>query len=63
MLPGDAQILQNKMQYFTKESTLKLFQHLHKIWINDSIKRTVILQNGPRTGKYDPALQNNRVCA
>ncbi len=55
LLPGDAPDPTNKMQYFTKESALKLFQHLHKIWINDSIKRTVILQNGPRTGKYDPA--------
>ncbi len=54
LLPGDAPDPSNKMQYFTKESALKLFQHLHKIWLNDSTKRTVILQNGPRTGKYDP---------
>lgn len=54
MMPGDAPDTSNKMHYFTKESAKELFNNVYKLWINQGKKHKIIIQNGPRTGKYSP---------
>lgn len=55
MLPGDAPDQNNKMQYYTSASNQDLFNDVHKLWKKLGSDYKVIVQNGPRTGKYDPS--------
>lgn len=54
LLPGDAPDSNNKIHFFSKESAYNLFKNVQNIWKKSKSKKTVIVQNGPRTGKYDP---------
>ena len=54
MLPGDAPDSSNKMHYFTKDSAKELFQYVYKLWEEKGKKYKILIQNGPRTGKFDP---------
>ncbi|MGY3803288.1 hypothetical protein ACWNT8_04395 [Pigmentibacter ruber] len=54
LLPGDAPDSNNKIHFFSKESAYNLFRNVQNIWKKSNSKKTVIVQNGPRTGKYDP---------
>ncbi|MCT4634710.1 MAG: hypothetical protein N4A31_00480 [Rickettsiales bacterium] len=54
MMPGDAPDSSNKMHYFTKESAKELFNNIYKLWVDQGKKHKIIIQNGPRTGKYSP---------
>ena len=54
LLPGDAPDSNNKVHYFSKESAYSLFKNVQNIWMKSNSKKAVIVQNGPRTGKYDP---------
>lgn len=54
MMPGDAPDPSNKMHYFTKQSAKKLFNNIYKLWVENGRKHKIIIQNGPRTGKYSP---------
>ncbi|WGL58549.1 hypothetical protein QEJ31_08355 [Pigmentibacter sp. JX0631] len=54
LLPGDAPDSKNKIYYFSKDSAYSLFKNVQNIWLKSNSKKTVIVQNGPRTGKYDP---------
>ncbi len=55
MLPGDAPDTTGKIQPFTQASAKKLFDHLYHFWQTQGSKHKLIIQNGPRTGKHDPA--------
>ncbi len=54
MMPGDAPDASNKIHYFTKTSAKELFHYIHKLWEDRGRQDKIIIQNGPRTGKYDP---------
>lgn len=54
MLPGDAPDGLNNIKYFTKDSAFKLFQCIHNLWQEKGKQHKIIVENGPRTGKYDP---------
>lgn len=56
MLSGDAPD-QEKMKYFTKESVdvlLLRLSYLLAVRRTEGFDCTIIVQNGPRTGKHDP---------
>lgn len=52
MLPGDAPDSSNVMKRFSKESSDLLFNNVKKLWEQQGKKHKILLQNGPRTGKY-----------
>lgn len=52
MLPGDARD-DIGMRYFTESSADKLFSDVKRLW-EQNPTHTIIVKNGPRTGKYDP---------
>lgn len=54
MLPGDAPDGNNQIKFFTKNSAKSLFQCVRNLWLNLDKKYKILLENGPRTGKYDP---------
>lgn len=54
MLPGDAPDMQEKMRYFTKQSAYELFQDIFQLWEKKGRKHKILVQNSPRTGKYNP---------
>ncbi len=54
MLSGDAPDITGKMRYFTKESAQKLFDDVYGLWEKNGKKHKIIVQNGPRTGKFNP---------
>lgn len=57
MLSGDAPDSQQRMRFFDKSSADKLFQRvLYFLGWQHALgeKPTLIIQNGPRTGKHDP---------
>lgn len=54
MMPGDAPDSKNKIHFFTKESANKLFLDIAKLWQKLGRNHQIIIQNGPRTGKFDP---------
>lgn len=53
MLPGDAPDSEG-MRYFTVESADKLVSYIKHSW-EQNPEYSIIIHNGPRTGKYDPA--------
>ena len=57
MLPGDAPDSLGQMQYFTKDSASLLFNAVESLW-KQHPDYTVIVENGPRTGKFDPTSGN-----
>lgn len=54
MLAGDAPDGSNNMKYFTKASAKQLFQFVHKLWSDNNKQHIIIVENGPRTGKFNP---------
>lgn len=54
MLPGDAPDENNKMRFFTKESAAKIAQEITYLWKYVGEDYVVLIENGPRTGKFDP---------
>lgn len=60
MLPGDAPTKDGSVKLFTKESALELFNHTYKLWLEKGSKHKILLQNSPRTGKFDD--QGKVVC-
>ena len=62
MLPGDAPDQNGQIKSFTKESVKKLFDNIVALRSKYRDKYTVVVQNGPRTGKFNP--QNGEIiCA
>jgi hypothetical protein len=53
MLPGDAPDGQDKQKLFTIDSAKELFESVKALWENNGKKHGILVQNGPRTGKYD----------
>lgn len=54
MMPGDAPDSNEKIRYFTKDSATKLFQDVYKLWEDKGKEHKIIIENSPRTGKFDP---------
>ncbi|MGI4776441.1 MAG: hypothetical protein ACRYE9_05980 [Janthinobacterium lividum] len=54
MLPGDAPDEHNKMKYFSKESAEKIAREVTNLWKQVGKHYKVLIENGPRTGKFDP---------
>ena len=52
-LPGDAPDEQNKMKLFSKASAEKLVTAVVKLWKDLGSTHTILVQNSPRTGKYN----------
>ncbi len=52
ILAGDAPDSNGEMHYYTTEDAYKLAEHVSKLAIKE--KYTVLVGNGPRTGKFDP---------
>lgn len=53
MLPGDAIDPKGNMRYFTEDSSQELFNDLNMLWERNGRQHKIIIQNGPRTGKYN----------
>lgn len=51
ILPGDAPDSSGKMNYFTPDNVSKLLKNI----INNFSDYTLLISNGPRTGKHNPA--------
>ncbi|MES2214411.1 MAG: hypothetical protein V4485_00110 [Pseudomonadota bacterium] len=52
MLPGDAPDIDGKINVYTPESNKDLFDKVYAFWKKHA-DYEVLVQNGPRTGKYD----------
>ena len=61
MLPGDAPRDDGKYNLFTKESANDLFVKIHTLWNKTGQNHKIIIQNSPRTGKFDE--DGNILCA
>lgn len=59
LLPGDAPDSDETMQCFTRASADDLAQNIIKLWRDLGQKHSILIHNGPRTGKHDP--QTKRV--
>ena len=54
LLPGDAPDEEGALKYFTKESAEELFEKVYHLWKKLGSKQTLLIENSPRTGKYNP---------
>jgi len=61
MLPGDAPAPDGTIKLFSKKSADKLFEAIHAIWQHEGSIHKIIVQNSPRTGKFD--INGKIVCA
>lgn len=52
MLPGDAPDSTGTIRHFTEQSAKELFNRVYDLWKEQGMKHAIIVQNGPRTGKY-----------
>lgn len=55
MLPGDIIAPNGSVSLFSEASANKLFNNIQKLWLDNGKKHKIIVQNSPRTGKYDIA--------
>jgi hypothetical protein len=53
MLPGDIIAPNGSVSLFSEASANKLFNNIEKLWLDNGKKHKIIVQNSPRTGKYD----------
>ena len=52
-LPGDAPDPDGKILQFSSSSSKKLFNDVKKLWQEKGQKHIILLQNSPRTGRFD----------
>lgn len=57
-LPGDAVDTNGEMKYFTQASAQELFESIRALREAHGNKHTIIVQNSPRTGKFNPETGN-----